>query len=75
MNDILDEDIYVIVSKNIKKYRIKRNITQRELADKCLFSHEYIRQIESKRGKKNFSLGTVKIIANALDIPIIFLFE
>ena len=74
-NNILDEDIYITVSKNIKRYRIKRNMTQKELTDKCLFSHEYIRQIESKKGKKNFSLGTVKIIANALDIPITCLFE
>ena len=73
--NILDEDIYITVSKNIKRYRIKRNMTQKELADKCLFSHEFIRQIESKKGKKNFSLGTVKIIVNALDIPITSLFE
>lgn len=53
-NNILDEDIYITVSKNIKRYRIKRNMTQKELADKCLFSHEYIRQIESKKGKKIF---------------------
>ena len=68
------KDIYIIVSKNIKKYRNLRNYTQQKLADKCLMTREYIGRIESNKGLKNFSLDTIYIISNALDIPIICFF-
>ena len=67
-------DIYKTVSKNIKKYRNLRNYTQQELADKCLMTREYIGRIESNKGLKSFSLDTIYIISNALDIPIICFF-
>lgn len=54
MNPINSEDyIYEIVSQNIRKYRKERNMTQAELAEKCDLSHEFIRRIESTKGKKN----------------------
>jgi len=67
-------DIYKTVSKNIKKYRNLRNYTQQELADKYLMTREYIGRIESNKGLKSFSLDTIYIISNALDIPIICFF-
>ena len=68
------KDIYIIVSKNIKKYRKLRNYTQEELANKCSMTREYIGRIESDKGIKYFSLYTIYIISIALDIPIICLF-
>lgn len=74
---INDIDIYEEISKNIKKYRKYRNLKQWQLAEKTNFSHEYIRRIESRKGRKNFSVYTVYIISLALNIPIhlFFIFD
>lgn len=63
-------DIYEIISLNIKKYRKEKGITQEELAIRSRYTWEFIRRIESKKAKKTFSLSTLVNIANALEIPI-----
>ena len=68
-------DIYVVVRKNIKKYRIEKNITQAELAEKADLTHDYIRQIESNKVANTFSVQTLYDISVALDIEIGKLFE
>lgn len=62
--------IYEIISNNIKKYRKLRGITQAELAERVDLSHEFIRRIESNKGKKNFSIDTIYRIAVALDVDV-----
>lgn len=71
------EDYYYYerVIKNIKKYRKLKKLTQQELADKSGLTMHYIATIESKCGKKHFSLTTVGKIAEALEIDIHELFE
>lgn len=71
----MDKDIYVLVAKNIKYYRKKKNITQKVLADLTDFSYEYIRRIEAPNTPKYFSLNTIYIISKSLDIDIQKLFE
>lgn len=68
-------DIYAVVRKNIKKYRIEKNITQAELAEKADLTHDYIRQIESNKVANTFSVQTLYDISVALDIEIGKLFE
>ena len=68
-------DIYVVVRKNIKKYRIEKNITQAELDEKADLTHDYIRQIESNKVANTFSVQTLYDISVALDIEIGKLFE
>ncbi len=63
-------DIYEIISLNIKKYRKEKGITQEELAIRSCYTWEFIRRIESKKAKKSFSLSTLVNVANALEIPI-----
>ena len=63
-------DIYEIISLNIKKYRKEKGITQEELAIISCYTWEFIRRIESKNAKKSFSLSTLVNVANALEIPI-----
>ena len=48
-------DIYEIISLNIKKYRKEKGITQEELAIRSCYTWEFIRRIESKKAKKSFS--------------------
>ena len=68
-------NIYDTVRKNIRKYRRLKCMTQQELADACVLSHGYIREIESLNMGITFSLDAVEKIANALGIKAKLLFE
>ena len=68
-------DLYEKIALNIKKYRKEAGITQAILAEKVGVSHEFIRRIESTKGRKTFSIDTIYKICLALDIPISKLFE
>lgn len=63
-------NIYEQVAKNIKKYRKIAGITQAELAEAIGVSHEFIRRIESKKGKKTFSFQTIWNISKALNVSL-----
>ena len=62
------EHEYLILIKNIKKYRKINNLTQEELAEKTDLSSSYIKQIESPRYFKNITLNTLFKIAKALNV-------
>jgi len=66
--------IYQMVSKNIKKQRKLKGLTQQQLAEKMNYSTQFISNIESKT-HQTFSLGTLWKIAQVLDIDIKKLFE
>lgn len=66
--------VYEIVSKNIKKQRKLKGLTQEQLAQKIFYSTQFISNIESKN-HQTFSLGTLWKIAIVLDIDIRVLFE
>ena len=69
------DNIYITVSKNIKKYRKQQKITQQELAIKSGYSYAYIRRIEGQKCPKTFSILTIYNIAKALNIDIKYLFD
>ncbi len=69
MNEV-EENIYEQVTRNIKKYRKKANMTQAELAEAIGVSHEFIRRIESKKGKKSFSFQTLWNISKVLHVSL-----
>ena len=66
--------VYELVSKNIKKERRKKGLTQEQLADRINYSAQFISNIESKN-HQTFSLGIVWRIALVLDIDIALLFQ
>lgn len=66
--------VYNLVSKNIKKQRKLKGLTQRELALKCNYSEGFIMNIESSY-HQTFSLGALWNIAQALEIDIKVLFD
>ena len=68
-------DVYLIISKNIKKYRLKKGLTQKDLALKSGYSYAYIRRVEGPKCIKNFSIQTIYRLAKSLDIDIKQLFE
>ena len=66
--------VYEIVSKNIKKQRLLKGLTQEQLANKMSYSTQFISNIESKN-HQTFSLGTLWRLALVLDIDIADLFK
>lgn len=60
------------VGKIIKKYRLQKNLTQKELAQKSGVAEITIRKMETE--DSNPKLETLEKIAISLDIPITFFF-
>lgn len=58
------------ISENIKKFRVKNNLTQRELAEKVGISLSYLTKIEATNCNKSFSLHVLFDIADALNVDI-----
>ena len=62
-------DIYNIIGKNIKKYRIKKGLKQRELAEKLYLSDSFIAKLESIT-HQTISIDTLEEIAEVLECDI-----
>lgn len=67
-------DIYNLIGRNIKKYRIKKGLKQRELAEKLYLSDSFIAKLESVT-HQTISIDTLLDIANVLDCDIRDFFE
>lgn len=64
-----DDNLYYVVSQNIRKQRKLKGWTQVKLAMESNISVDYLKKIETKSGcDKQFSLDTVGKIAKALGI-------
>lgn len=68
-----EEYIYKVVSKNIKKYRKEKGLTQEQLADFIPYSYSTVISIEGNY-RNNFSLAVINSIATALGIKVYLLF-
>ncbi len=62
-------NIYNVIGKNIKKYRKKMGITQRELAERLLLSDSFIGKLESVT-YQTISIDTLEQIAAVLETDI-----
>lgn len=64
-----DDNLYFIVSQNIKKQRKLKGWTQVKLAMESNIIVDYLKKIETKSGcEKQFSLDTIQKIAKALEV-------
>ena len=63
-------NMYEQVAMNIKKYRQLAGMTQAQLAEAIGVSHEFIRRIEKKKGKKTFSFQTLWNISKVLNVSL-----
>ena len=63
--------ILQIFGNNIRKMRLKRNISQQELANICDLHRTYIGIVE--RAEKNITLLNAAKIAEGLDVELTFL--
>ena len=66
----MEENVYDIIRKNIKKYRKEKGITQAQLAEMANISHDFIRQIQSDKVAYNFSVDTLYRISIVLDVSL-----
>jgi len=65
-----EQDIYNIIGKNIKKYRIKKGWQQRVLAEKMLLCNSFIAKLESPKCHQTISIDTLYQMAKVLEIDI-----
>lgn len=61
-----------VFANNVKKYRIKKNITQEKLGEISGLHRTYITELECC--KRNASISSVEKIANALELDAYLLF-
>ena len=66
----IDDTIYDVIRRNIKKYRKEKGLTSAQLAEMVDLSHDFIRQIESEKTRYNFSVETFYKISVALNISL-----
>ena len=62
-------DIYNVIGKNIKKYRKRKGLKQRELAESLYLSDSFIAKLESVT-HQTISIDTLEDIALVLDCDI-----
>ena len=62
-------NIYNVIGKNIKKYRIKKGLKQRELAETLYLSDSFIAKLESVT-HQTISIDTLEEIAEVLECDI-----
>lgn len=70
-----DDDIYLTIRKNIKKYRKEKGITAAELSERVELSHEFIRRLESNNEKYTLSVRTLYKISVVLGVGLDKLIE
>jgi transcriptional regulator with XRE-family HTH domain len=67
------EDPLVKFGEKVRRERLKKNLSQEELAARAGVHRTYIGMIE--RAEKNITLGNIVRIAKALDLEIMDLFK
>ncbi len=60
------------VGANIRRFRLERNMAQRELAECAGLKADYVSRLE--RGRCNAPLSRIEVISNALCVPLSELF-
>lgn len=58
-------DMRALVGENVKRLRIKRGLTQEQLAEKSGFTQQYLSDLE--KGKRNPTIVSIYELALALD--------
>jgi transcriptional regulator with XRE-family HTH domain len=69
----MSEKIQVRFGRIVREERLKTGQSQEKFAEKVGVHRTYIGMIE--RGEKNITIANIEKIANALNIPIVKLFE
>lgn len=62
-------DIYNVIGKNIRKFRMKKGLKQHELAAELFLSESFIAKLESVT-RQTISIDTLEKFAEVLDVDI-----
>ena len=63
----------LVTGQRIRSYRLRKKLSQEELAERCGLHPTYIGQVE--RGEKNATIESISRIADGLGISLSTLFE
>lgn len=74
MTDSKQYEIYNIIGRNIKKYRVLNGYTQRSLSEALNLSESFIAKLES-RTNQTISIDTLLMIAELLNVDITVFFD
>ena len=67
----MDENyIYYVLSKNLKRIRKEKKLTQQQLAELSNYSVGFIMNIESEKYYQTFSLGTLWQFSKVLNVDV-----
>ena len=69
-----ESDIYNTIGRNIKRYRIKKGLKQRELAEALYLSDSFIAKLESVT-HQTISIDTLENISKVLGVDITDFFK
>lgn len=69
-----NDERYRQIAKRIVHYRIRKGLSQDELADKIGISKSYLSKIEAPNSTKAYSLDVLFAIADGLEIDVVNFF-
>jgi transcriptional regulator with XRE-family HTH domain len=71
--NLRDKNFLRDLGYRIREYRLARDWTQAELADKCQLHRTFIGSVE--RGERNLSILNLRLIAEVLRVSLVELFH
>ena len=75
MNTEKYKEQFIELGLAIKHYRIRKGLTQEQLAEKIHISPQQISRIESPKSQNSTTLYTLFLIADALEVDVAQLFS
>ena len=73
--DNMHDDIYLLIGKNIKKFRMKKGYSLKDLSLMTNISIDDLQTIEDTGVSGNISFDTLNLVASSLDIKLVELFK
>ena len=64
----MEDKLLIDLGKRIRKIRLQKQMTQKQLAEKCGCNRNYISMLE--RGERNPSYKSLVMIANGLEVEL-----
>lgn len=65
---IMEDKLLIDLGKRIREIRLQKQMTQKQLAEKCDCNRNYISMLE--RGERNPSYKSLVMIANGLEVEL-----